>query len=129
MTRMKKSYTETPNFKCWLGDDDVIRSQWTPGTYITYELAKQTVAPVAEFNKEKQHPLLSDLDGIKGMAREARVIFSEMDGPSAVALVGGSPIARVIGNMFIGLNKQTKLPLRMFANEKEALNWLKDYKR
>ena len=128
MAKMKKYYTETPYFKCWLGDDDVIRSQWTPGTYITYELAKLTVAPVAEINKDKQHPLLSDLDGIKGMAREARVIFSETEGPSAVALVGGSPIARVIGNLFIGLNKQMKLPLRMLANGKEALNWLKVYK-
>ena len=122
---MKKYYTETTNFKSWLGDDDVIRLQYTTGLQITYDVARLTVEPVEEINIEKQHPLLVTLDGIKGMDREARVMYSEMSGPSAVALVGVSPIGRVIGNLFIGLNKQTKLPLRMFAKEEEAVKWLK----
>ncbi len=120
-----KEYKENPYFKFWLGDDNVIREQWIPGTYITLELAKLTAEPVKEILKKGTYPLLVLLDGIKGMDREARVIYSEMDGPSAVALVGVSPIARVIGNLFIGLNKSTKLPLRMFAKEEEALKWLK----
>lgn len=123
-----KEYQETLNFKLWLGDDDVIREKWTPGTYVTLELAKQSVEPVLAICKEKPYPLLVHLDGIKGMDRDARVYYSGLDGPSAVALVGVSPIARVIGNLFIGLNKQTtQLNLRMFAQEEEALTWLKAF--
>ncbi len=122
-----REYKETPNFKLWLGDDDILRLKWTPGTYITLELAKLSVEPVTAIVKEKPYPLLVLLDGIKGMDRETRIYYSGMDGPSAVGLVGVSPISRVIGNLFIGLNKQTQLNLRMFAKEEEALIWLKGF--
>jgi hypothetical protein len=120
-----KDYMESPDFKVWLGDDEILRVQWVPGTNITAELAKQSADAVEVILKEKVYPFLVLLDGIKGMDREARLIYSGMGGPSAVALVGVSPIARVIGNLFIGLNKQTQVKLRMFATEEEATKWLK----
>jgi hypothetical protein len=124
---VKKYYKETPNFNFWLGDDDVIHLEWIPGTYITLELALVSVEMVNVILKEGSHPLLVLLDGIKGMARDARETYSGMSGPSAVALVGVLPIARVIGNLFIGLNKQRQLKLRMFATDEEALEWLKGF--
>lgn len=118
---------ETPHFKVWLGEDGIIRFRWTPGMHVTLDLAKQTEKPVARFNTKKTHPLLVFLDGTKSIDRDARICLSNMAGPSAVALVGVSPIARIIGNMFIGLNRQVTLPLRMFTTEDKAVQWLKGF--
>jgi hypothetical protein len=40
-----------------------------------------------------------------------------------VALLVGSPVTRVIGNFFIGLNKP-RWPVRLFRSESDALAWL-----
>ena len=118
-------YLETPNFKLWLGDDGVLRLRVKPGTYITSEIAKQTAEPVVAIVREKHAPLLIYMDGLKGIDRDARLIYTGMSVPTPVALVGGSPIARVIGNYFILINKPARLQLRMFANEENAIKWLK----
>jgi len=65
--------------------------------------------------------LLVLLDGIKGLDREARLIYSNINNPGAVALVGVSPISRILGNMFIKLRQPTKAKLKMFALEDAAL--------
>jgi hypothetical protein len=61
------------------------------------------------------------------MTREARVFFSSNEGPSALGLVVDSPIARVIGAMFMGLLRNAPYPARLFATEAEAVEWLKGY--
>ena len=42
---------------------------------------------------------------------------------SETALVVGSPVSRVIGNFFVGLNRP-KYPLRLFDDQEFATAWL-----
>ena len=44
----------------------------------------------------------------------------------AIALLVGSPLSRVIGNFFVGLNRST-FPLRLFTSEEEAIAWLRTF--
>jgi hypothetical protein len=44
---------------------------------------------------------------------------------SAFAIIIQSPLSRVIGNFFMGLNKP-RVPARLFKSEKEAVKWLKE---
>ncbi len=42
---------------------------------------------------------------------------------SRVAMIAGNPVARVIGNFFVGLNRPD-IPTRLFADEATAIPWL-----
>lgn len=71
---------------------------------------------------------LVQLARVRSVSRQARTFFASspenMAIASRVAMVGASPIARVIGNFFLGLNKPP-VPVRLFATEEEAIAWLK----
>ena len=71
---------------------------------------------------------LVQLARVRSVTRQARTFFASSPEnlaiASRVALVGASPIARVIGNFFLGLNKPP-VPVRLFATEAEAIAWLK----
>lgn len=43
-----------------------------------------------------------------------------------MALLIGSPVSRMIGNFFLGINR-LRVPVRLFSDEAEALEWLKRY--
>jgi hypothetical protein len=44
----------------------------------------------------------------------------------AVALLMGSPVSRVLGNLYLGLNKPP-IPTRLFTSEEEAKVWLRSF--
>ena len=79
----------------------------------------------------KQRPVMVDTRLVKAVSREARAYAC---GPEAAALVSaqavvvGSPVSRIIGSFFLGLNKPG-FPTRMFTSEDEAADWLKGFLR
>jgi hypothetical protein len=82
-----------------------------------------------KISKGKKLPLLVDSRNIKSMEREARVYYAGEEGRksvSACALLIGSPVSRVIGNFFMGLNKPL-VPTRLFTSETEAIEWLRRF--
>ena len=44
----------------------------------------------------------------------------------AMALVTSSPVSRIIANLFFGFKPPT-YPVKMFTNEKEATDWIRQY--
>ncbi len=115
---------ETAQFTFVRGDDGIVRLRFAPGVDLTLDLAKRCVAAGFPIFDNYPSPLLADFDNVRSMSREARGFFSKTPGPTAVALVAGSPIARVIGNMFIGLLGRTPCPARIFGTKEEAVEWL-----
>jgi hypothetical protein len=115
----------------WLGDDGIVRVKVKPHVKIELEDAKACIRAVSEVCGGKPTPALVDMTGLVAMDREVRLYFS---GPetakveSAAGLLINSPIARAIGNFFIGLNKPSN-PTRLFTSEAEALAWLKGFVR
>jgi hypothetical protein len=67
-----------------------------------------------------------DYRGIASQDRAARAWYASPNTGKhvcAVALLVGSPLSRIIGNFFMGLNKPP-FPVRIFGDEAEALAWL-----
>ena len=98
---------------------------------VTVDDAKLFVRRASDWYAGKRHPILIDLQGIRSITREARAYYA---GPetarvsSACALVVTSPMARVVGNFFMGLNKPL-MPTRLFSSETEALSWLQGFRK
>jgi hypothetical protein len=63
--------------------------------------------------------------------REARAFFASEEYTclsSQTALVVGSPVSRVIGNFFVGLNRP-KYPCKIFDEAEAAEAWLRGFVR
>lgn len=101
----------------------VVHFKWRPGTYIDLGLAEMSVGRIRELVAGEQLPLCVHLNGTRGVSQEARNFYQANPVGPAMAFVATSPVARVIGNFFIGLNKPT-IPTRLFDREDQAVQWL-----
>jgi hypothetical protein len=113
----------------WMGDDGIACTKVKPNVDITLEYALENTKAVSSLYVDKKFPILIDSRGIKSMSREAREHFSTRGRDSktnAFGIVIKSPLSRVIGNFFLGLNKPA-VPTRLFDNEEDALEWLKKH--
>lgn len=124
---METKKIETPQYRIEFGADRIVRFNWAPGAEVTIEIARQSYADTLKIVSPLPVGLLVKVDGVRNMDRASRVFFSRLEGIAAAALVGGSPVARIIGNLFIGLNRSPMNPVRLFAAEEEAVEWLKGY--
>lgn len=116
-------------FWTWMGDDGICRTKAKPKAEITLKEAMENSATVNAFYKDKKFPLLVDARSVKTMSREARSYLSTNGRETNInsfAVMVKSPLSRVIGNFFMGLNKP-KVPAKLFDDEKEAIKWLKQY--
>ncbi|MYM56220.1 DUF7793 family protein [Thalassovita mangrovi] len=108
-----------------MGEDGIIRFRVSPGATVNAAAAQQCVTGASQLAGSAKQLLLIDMRGLRDINRDARRIYN--DGPAfAVALLIGSPISKVIGSFFLGLNKPS-YPLRLFTSEQEAVKWLKDF--
>jgi hypothetical protein len=120
---------EVSLFWTWMGDDGICRTKTKPNAEINVKEAVENSQAVSSFYRGKKYPLLIDSRDIKSIAREARKHFAISDRETRItsfALIVKSPLSRVIGNFFMGLNKPS-VPARLFDSEKEALKWLRQY--
>ena len=73
-------------------------------------------------------PLLVDFRTTKHMGSDAREHFLgevSLNTLTKVVLWVKSPISKLIGNFFLGLSRQ-RVNLRLFTNEDEAIQWLRE---
>jgi hypothetical protein len=120
----------TQGGKIWLGDDGIVRAVSTiRQEEMTLANTKATFSAILKVSKGKKRPLFSDIRDIKSADRESREYAASeevVNVVSAMALLIGSPISKVIGNFFLGLNKP-KFPVKLFTSETEAIEWLKGF--
>ncbi|WP_216699816.1 STAS/SEC14 domain-containing protein [Arthrobacter sp. H5] len=97
-----------------------------PGeTHITGEIAEATAAQARSEAGGFQRPILLIITGVQSISREARAVFSRSQSASAIAVVGESPVDRVIANFLLG-GTPPPCPTRFFTAEESAVAWLKD---
>jgi hypothetical protein len=99
------------------------------GYFLELVDAKENLSVIKQFGNGKPIPVLVDIRESKGGSKESRAYFSSEEAgkiQSACALIVSSPLSRLIGNFFIGLNK-TKFPTKLFLKEDEAITWLKTF--
>ncbi len=119
----------TTKASLWLGEDGIVRLIWVPGAEVTMADARESMAAYLTINQGRQRPMLVDTSTMKSLAREARHYYASEEAASlatAVALIVGTPVSRVLGNFYLGLSNP-QLPTRLFVSEAEAVEWLKGY--
>lgn len=120
---------KTSAYTTWMGVDGIGRTIVKGHMDIGIKEALENTAAVSSLFKEKKFPLLIDSRDIKYINKEARDHFSMRNRESvvnAMAILIQSPLSRIIGNFFMGLNKP-RVPARLFTSEDEALQWLKKH--
>lgn len=126
---LDKKLIEVSKFYTWMGDDGIARTVVKPQAEISLSDAKENTRAIEELYEGEKFPLLIDTRPLKYISKEARDHFSIKDRPTVLnsfALLIGSPLSRIIGNFFMGLNKPS-IPMRLFTSEKEAIKWLKQF--
>ncbi len=116
-------------FWTWMGSDGVCRTKAKPGANINLEEAIGNSRAVSSFFSGKKYPLLVDARDVASISKEARNQFAINGRETCITCFGlivKSPLSRVIGNFFIGLNRPS-VPARLFDDEQDALNWLHEY--
>lgn len=127
----EQGITEVTSYYTWMGEDGIARTKVKPNAEVTLEQARENSIAVNALSKGgRTFPLLVDSRAIKSISKEARDFFSMNNRESnvvAFAIIIDSPLSKIIGNFFMGLNKP-RVPARLFTRETEALEWLKEFK-
>ncbi|MBL7917430.1 MAG: hypothetical protein JNM96_03475 [Bacteroidia bacterium] len=127
--KIPESAIENRGYFTWMGEDGIARTCVKENAEITLELAKENTESVNTLYQGKKFPILIDSRGIKSMSRDAREHFSTKGRDpktNAFGIIIGSPISRVLGNFYLGINKPS-VPTKLFNTEEEALDWLKQF--
>lgn len=103
--------------------DDVIRLKWTEGITITEEAARIAAGYVNRVSADRRRPMLVDMSRTAAVTRQARTVFLEPSAAFRIALLGRSPVDRVIANFVLGVSN-LPCPTRFFTSEVSALEWL-----
>lgn len=124
---MTNNTYKTPDFFMSLEKgSDIARCDWSKGAVINLDLARETQEAVKRLSGGKRVGLLVDLSNVKSITYDARNFYSTAEGVEAVSLLAKSLVAKIIGNFFIGIKKDTVTPTRLFVSEEEAVAWLKE---
>lgn len=121
--------TEAKGYYTWMGNDGIARTCVKPNIDIILEHAIENTKIVTSFFADKKFPILIDARNIKSMSYEARHHFSAHGRDTktnAFGIIIGSSISRVLGNFYLGINKPA-VPTKLFDNEQDAINWLRQF--
>ena len=116
-------------FRIWLRPDGIVVVVWVPGTTTLLEDAIACLDAVAQVSGGRRRPLMVDMRDTGPQDRRTRAELTSRDErSSAIALVVGTPLSRMLGNLLIMVNRP-RFPVRLFDNEESALAWLKHFAR
>jgi hypothetical protein len=119
---------ETTKIKFSIGPDRILYTECLPNTVMTLEDGKESTRISAEMVNYEPRPLLCDLTNVVRMSQDCRKHFAGAEHAatfSKCALIVMSPVSKLIGNFFLGLNKPLK-PTRLFTNKEDGLKWLSE---
>ncbi|PCH67258.1 MAG: hypothetical protein COC01_06260 [Bacteroidetes bacterium] len=126
---MEIEKTKTSNAELWIEDGIYILIHKADKT-TSLETVQDHLRLHIELSGGKKMPLFIDMTGQIGASPEARE-FGNSDEIkqtySAIGLLVGSVFNRVLGSLFMTINKPP-YPVKMFATKEEAMEWLQQFK-
>ena len=120
---------ETRTAKVWLGDDGIIRLVSLGVSSEGVTIARENWEAINQVSQGKIRPVFADIRNVKTVGAEERRFYARVETKdlfSAVAMLVDSPLSRVIGSFFLGLNR-LPIPIRLFTSEEHALEWLRGF--
>ena len=125
---MRTEEVKTRTGVTWMDEElGMLRFVYAPGSECSLADAIENVDAQVKLAGGKVCPILCDITRCKSVSKEARNHYGENKAFSALALVGGSPIGNIIGNIFIAVYGSRQMPTRMFQREADAIHWLKGF--
>ena len=94
----------------------------------TVEEAKKTIEEFKKITGGKKVCLLSDSTDSTPLSKEMRDYAAEVipEIAKAIAIISRSAVGKMAANLFFSIKKQP-YPVKMFTDENEAKEWLKQY--
>jgi hypothetical protein len=106
-----------------LRPDGVIHLIWEPKVRIELQDAEAAMAAVNRIAGGGSYPMLVDMATTEDVTRAARSVFSIPCAANRIALLGASPVDRIIANFFLGVHIPP-CPTRFFTSRTESMKWL-----
>jgi hypothetical protein len=106
-----------------LEDGRYIHLVWNRSVRIEAEDAMSAMDTVNVVGDGSEYPMLVDMATTESVSRQARAVFSIPCAASRIALLGSSPVDRVLANFFLSLHVPP-CPTRFFTSRDDALAWL-----
>jgi len=108
-----------------INDEGLLLLVWPRGAKITGPSARRAFDEVNRICGAVRRPMLVDMATTKSVAREARAVFGEPSAASRIALLGRSPVDRVIANFTLGVST-VPCPTKFFTKRDEAMAFLRE---
>lgn len=109
-------------------DQGIIEVTLPPDQVIGGRQACAARAAVRSLAQGRRLPVLLVVTGVLGVSIEARRVYVNSVEPPAFALVGESPVDRVIAHYLLRWTTEAT-PSRFFTTEPDAARWLGQYAR
>lgn len=119
---------ELPNSTMWFDENGILCSVAKKVPQQTLEEAKKTMVEFIKITGGKKVCLLSDSTDSPPANKEMRDYAAEVipEIAKAVAIISRSAVGKMAANLFFSIKKQP-YPVKMFNDETEAKEWLKQY--
>ena len=110
-----------------IDDEGMLILVWPRGVTITGPAARHAMDEVNRICGDTRRPMLVDMATTKSVAREARVVFGERCAASRIAMLGRSPVDRVIANFALGrIPPRPPCPTKFFTDRDQAYAFLRE---
>ena len=100
--------------------------------YIDHEVARKSVEDRKQASDYQPYPILIDARKVKKISKEGRYYLASEKGIELLkssAILTDSSITNFLANFLLNVNlSKVQIPLKLFNDEKKALEWLKNYK-
>ena len=119
---------ETRTSISWLEDNGILCSISKKAPEPTVEESKRDIEDFKRRYGNQKFCMLMDITHSTPSSKEMRDWAAE-ELPKlvkAIAMISNSPLGRMVANLFFGL-KPPPYPTKMFSNEHDAREWLKQY--
>ena len=112
----------------WFDENGILYSIAKKIPQQTLEEAKYTIEELRKITGGKKVCLLSDSTDSTPVNKEMRDYLAEVipDIVIAIAVISRSALGKMVANLFFSIKKQP-YPVKMFTDETEAKEWLKQY--
>ena len=100
-----------------------VRAVLPLGVDLTATTIAQLSHEIGELVGDRRAAVVLHLTGIASVSRTARAAFAAIDNVSSWALVGESPVDRLLGNFLLGAEFRSARS-EYFMSDREALDWL-----
>ena len=115
-------------FRMWLRPDGIVEIRWAPAVPSGLPDAIEVIEAMTGITGGRPAPLLVHTEDAGPQDRAARMEFiRRQEVVSAVALVVGNPLSRMMATFFINVSRPD-VPIKLCEDADAAAAWLKEHR-